>query len=332
MIERKLGATGPTVSAVGLGCMGMSDLYGVPQDRSDSIATIHAALDAGVTLIDTGDFYGMGRNEMLIADAIQGRRRETMTLSVKFGMQRGPGGEWFAPDGRPEAVKTSLAYTLKRLGTDYVDIYRPARLDPKVPIEDTVGAIADLIQAGYVRYIGLSEVGPDTLRRAASVHPISDLQIEYSLFARGIEADILPALRELGIGLTAYGTFARGLLTGTWVKQALSSGDFRSTVPWFHEENIDANLILVEKLRTFATGKHLTVAELALAWVLSQGDDVVGVVGAMSPSQVAEAGRSLRAILSQDELSELERLVPANAVAGARASGEQLRILDSEAS
>lgn len=330
MRQRKLGRTGPTVSAIGLGCMGMSDLYGAPQDREVSIATIRVALDAGVTLVDTGDFYGMGHNELLIAEAIRGRRRDDLALSVKFGMQRGPGGEWFGPDGRPSAVKTSLAYTLRRLGTDYVDIYRLARLDPAVPVEETIGAIGDLIAAGYVRHIGLSEVGSDTIRRAAAVHPISDLQIEYSLFARGIETAILPTLRELGIGVTAYGTLARGLLSGKWRKTALPASDFRSTVPWFTDENIDTNLALVEKLRDFAGERSLTVAELALAWVVAQAEDIVAIVGATSPDQVDEALVGAGRGLDATELDSLARLIPVHAIAGNRASGEQLRILDSE--
>ncbi|MBV9000622.1 MAG: aldo/keto reductase, partial [Solirubrobacterales bacterium] len=210
---RQLGAAGPTVSAFGLGCMAMSGTYG-RADRDESIATIHAALDAGMTLLDTGDFYGMGHNELLIGDALAGRSREGVVISVKFGAQRGPDGSWLGYDARPAAVKTALAYSLQRLRTDYVDIYRPARLDQNVPIEETVGAIADLVRAGYVRYIGLSEVGADTIRRAAGVHPICDLQIEYSLISRAIERAILPACRELEIGITAYGVLSRGLISG----------------------------------------------------------------------------------------------------------------------
>ncbi|HEY9131161.1 MAG TPA: aldo/keto reductase, partial [Dyella sp.] len=198
---RQLGKHGPSVSALGLGCMGMSGMYG-HADRSESIATVHAALDAGVTLLDTGDFYGMGHNEMLLGDALEGRPRDSYQLSVKFGAQRGPGGDWLGYDARPAAVKTALAYSLKRLRTDYIDIYRPARLDPNVPIEDTVGAIVDMIKAGYVRYIGLSEMGAATIRRAQAVGPVTDLQIEYSLLSRSIEKDILPTCRELGIGIT----------------------------------------------------------------------------------------------------------------------------------
>src|SRR6185369_9061144 len=203
MQQRQLGTKGPQVSALGLGCMGMSGTYG-PADRQESIATIHAALDAGITLLDSGDFYGMGHNEMLIAEALKGVPREQFLVSVKFGALRDPTSGWLGVDTRPAAVKTFLAYSLNRLGLDYIDIYRPARLDPKVPIEETVGAIGEMVKAGYVRYIGLSEVGPETLRRAAAVHPICDLQIEYSLLSRGIETQILPTARELDIAITAY--------------------------------------------------------------------------------------------------------------------------------
>ena len=213
MITRALGSAGPRVAALGLGCMGMSDFYG-PADEAESIATIHAALDAGVTLLDTGDYYGMGHNELLLREAQRGRDRDGVVLSVKFGLLRAPDGAIVGIDGRPAAVKNSLAYTLRRLGTDHVDIYRLGRVDPAVPIEETVGAIAEMVQAGYVRHVGLSEAGAGTVRRAHAVHPVADLQIEYSLLSRGIEAEILPACRELGVGVTAYGVLSRGLLSG----------------------------------------------------------------------------------------------------------------------
>jgi aryl-alcohol dehydrogenase-like predicted oxidoreductase len=223
MDTTRLGATGPIVSAVGLGCMGMSDFYG-PTDRSESIATVHAALDAGITLLDTGDFYGMGHNEMLIREALAGRPRDKLQISVKFGALRGPDRNWAGYDGRPAAVKNFLSYSLQRLGVEAIDIYRPARLDPSVPIEETVGAIADMIKAGYVKHIGLSEVGSDTIRRAHATHPISDLQIEYSLISRGIENDILKTCRELGIGVTAYGARAdqRTLVKGSFQRAGFS--------------------------------------------------------------------------------------------------------------
>ncbi|MGH2942336.1 MAG: aldo/keto reductase, partial [Solirubrobacteraceae bacterium] len=235
MITRVLGSSGLRVSALGLGCMGMSDFYG-PADEAESIATIRAALDAGVMLLDTGDYYGMGHNELLIREALGGRAREQVVLSVKFGLMRAPDGSIVGNDLRPPAVKNFLAYTLRRLGTDYVDVYRPGRVFPDLPIEETVGAIGELVEAGYVRHVGLSEVGAETVRRAHAVHPISDLQIEYSLLSRGIEDEILPACRELGIGVTAYGVLSRGLLSGHWSKQreeTLAPHDFRASAPRF---------------------------------------------------------------------------------------------------
>ena len=273
-----LGLHGPRVSAIGLGCMAMSGLYG-PADEAESIATIRAALDAGITLLDTGDFYGMGHNEMLIREALRGVRREDVVLSVKFGALRDPSGGWSGYDCRPKAVKNFLAYSLKRLGVDYVDIYRPARLDRAVPIEDTVGAIAEMVKAGYVRHVGLSEVGVETIRRAASVHPICDLQIEYSLISRGIEARILPTCRDLGIGITAYGVLSRGLISGHWGKEQ-SAGDPRQRFPRFTSPNLEHNLGLVESLRAVADEKGVTVAQLAIAWVAAQGNDIVPLVGA----------------------------------------------------
>ncbi|MGF1661071.1 MAG: aldo/keto reductase, partial [Kineosporiaceae bacterium] len=260
--------------------MGMSDLYG-PADDAEGTATIHAALDAGITLLDTGDFYGMGHNESLIAAALRGRRRDDVVLSVKFGALRDPAGAWLGVDGRPAAVKSFLAYSLRRLGTDHVDVYRPARLDPQVPIEDTVGAIAELVEAGYVRHVGLSEVGADTLRRAHAVHPVADLQIEYSLLSRGVEAEILPACRELGVGVTAYGVLSRGLLSGHWSPgRTLDAGDFRAYSPRFGGANLERNLALTESLRAVADARGVPVAALAIAWVAARGEDVVPLVGA----------------------------------------------------
>src|SRR5918999_3557760 len=267
---RRLGAGGPTVSAVGLGTMGMSDFYG-PADRSESIATIHAALDAGITLLDTGDFYGMGHNEMLIGEALAARGRDNVQISVKFGPLRDPAKNWSGYDSRPAAIKNFLAYSLQRLRVDTIDIYRPARLDPDVPIEDTVGAMADMVKAGWIRHIGLSEVGSETIRRAHAVHPISDLQIEYSLISRGIENEILPICRELGVGVTAYGVLSRGLLSGHWSKdRAVGAHDFRSFLPRFSGGNLDRNLSLVEALRAVADAKGATVAQVAIAWALSR--------------------------------------------------------------
>jgi pyridoxine 4-dehydrogenase len=329
MIHRKLGSTGPDVSAIGLGCMGMSDLYG-PADRSESIATIHAALDAGITLLDTGDFYGMGHNEMLIAEALKGRDRSSVVISVKFGALRDPAGNWIGYDARPAAVKTFLAYSLRRLGTDYIDIYRPSRLDPAVPIEESVGAIADLVKAGYVRYVGLSEVGADTIRRAHATHPICDLQIEYSLISRGIEEEILPACRELGIGITAYGVLSRGLISGHWSKAREGERDFRSNAPRFQGANLDANLALVEKLRGTAETIGASVAQVAIAWVAAQGDDIVPLVGARRRDRLAEALGALDVKLSRDDLAALDRALPPGAAAGDRYPDSALAFMDSE--
>jgi pyridoxine 4-dehydrogenase len=325
-----LGQHGPRVSRLGLGCMGMSDLYG-PADRDESIATIHAALDAGITLLDTGDFYGMGHNEMLIREALAGRARDSVQISVKFGALRGPDGSWNGYDCRPKAVRNFVAYTLKRLGTDYIDIYRPARLDPEVPVEETVGAIADLVKAGYVKHIGLSEVGADTLQRAASVHPISDLQIEYSVISRGIEAAILPTARRLGIGITAYGVLSRGLISGHWSRARGGEKDFRSLAsPRFQGDNLDANLALVERMRALAQDLQVTVAQLAIAWVAAQGADVVPLVGARKRDRLQEALGAADLVLKPEDLARLEAIVPPDAAAGQRYNPAQMAHLDSE--
>ena len=327
---RPLGSTGPRVSALGLGCMGMSGVYG-PADRAESIATIHAALDAGVTLLDTGDFYGMGHNELLIHEALAGRDRDAVVISVKFGALRGPDNSWGGVDGRPAAVKNFLAYTLERLGTDHVDVYRPARVDPAVPIEETVGAIAELVDAGYVRHIGLSEVSAETIRRARAVHPIADVQIEYSLISRRVEDEILPACRELGVSITAYGVLSRGLISGHWSRErAAESGDFRAHAPRFADDNLDRNLALVDSLRTVAEAKGATVAQAAIAWVLSRGEDVIPLVGARRRDQLAEALGALELSLDADDLAELERAMPADAVVGDRYAAQAMAQLDSE--
>lgn len=324
-----LGNSGPKVSSIGLGCMGMSDLYG-PSDRAESIATIHAAIDAGITLLDTGDFYGMGHNEMLIGEALKGRLRDQVQLSVKFGALRDAAGTWLGYDARPKAVRNFLAYTLKRLGADYIDVYRPARLDSDVPIEDTIGAIADMVKAGYVRHIGLSEVGPETIRRAAAVHPISDLQIEYSLISRGIEDEILPVCRELGIAVTAYGVLSRGLISGHWQRGDAKSGDFRAMSPRFQEGNVERNLALVEALRRIADAKGVTVAQIAIAWVAAQGEDIVPLIGARRRDRLAEALGSQAVELDGGDLSAIESAVPRDAAAGARYPEAQLVHMDSE--
>ena len=332
MRTRTLGTTGPTTSALGLGCMGMSALYG-PADRGESIATVHAALDAGITLLDTGDFYAMGHNELLVREALESstQGRENAVISVKFGALRDPGGGWSGYDGRPEAVKNFLAYSLQRLGTDHIDVYRIARLDPAVPIEETVGAIAEAVQAGYVRHIGLSEVGADTIRQAASVAPISDLQIEYSLFSRDIEREILPTCRELGIGVTAYGVLSRGLLSGHWTRdRQTAANDFRGMSPRFSGENLGRNLDLVEALRRIADAKGATVAQIAIAWVLSRGEDIVPLVGARSRNRLTEALGALDVTLDEADLTAIEKAVPAGAAAGDRYPAAQMHHLDSE--
>ncbi|HKN55245.1 MAG TPA: aldo/keto reductase [Amycolatopsis sp.] len=330
MQTRQLGHTGPVVSALGLGLMGMSDLYG-PADDAESIATVHAALDAGITLLDTGDFYGMGHNELLLRDALRGRNRDDVVISVKFGALRDPGGAWLGYDSRPAAIRNFVAYSLRRLGTDHIDVYRPARLDPAVPIEETMGTLADLVQAGHIRHIGLSEVGADTLRRAAAVHPISDLQIEYSLLSRGIEAEILPTARELGIGVTAYGVLSRGLLSGHWTpSREIAGGDFRAHSPRFQGENLDRNLALVDALGKLASEKGVTTAQLAIAWVAAQGTDIVPLVGARTRPRLAESLTAADISLTADDLAAIEAAVPAGAASGDRYAAAQLNHLDSE--
>jgi aryl-alcohol dehydrogenase-like predicted oxidoreductase len=329
MQYKKLGHNESSVSTIGLGCMGMSDLYG-KADRKESIATIHAALEAGVTLFDTGDFYGVGHNELLLNEALKGSKRDNAFIAVKFGAMRSPDGGWVGVDTRPQAVKNFLSYTLQRLGVDYIDLYQPARVDPNVPIEETVGAIADMVKAGYVRNIGLSEANADTIHRAHAVHPISWLQIEYSLFSRGIEKEILPTLRELGISLSAYGVLSRGLLSGKWSKDRQGAPDFRSFAPRFMGENLDKNLALVEALRVIAEEKQTNVAQLAIAWVLSRGEDVIPLIGARKQSQLQDALDAVNLKLSPADLERIEAAVPPEAVAGTRYAAEQMNQLGVE--
>jgi len=305
--------------------MGMSGMYG-PADERESIATIHAALDAGITLLDTGDYYGAGHNELLIGRALRERPGKAL-LSVKFGALRGPEGSWLGMDARPAALKNFLGYTLTRLGVDHIDIYRPGRLDPAVPIEETIGAIADLIKAGYVRAIGLSEVGPDTIRRAQAVHPISDLQIEYSLVSRGPEAAIFPVLAELGIGVTAYGVLSRGLLSGSTPG---SQRDFRAHLPRFTAENRERNAHLVEALQRVAAEKGASATQLAIAWVLAKSPTIVPVIGARTRAQLTESLGALQVTLTPADLAHIEDAVPATAVAGSRYDERQMQVLDSE--
>jgi aryl-alcohol dehydrogenase-like predicted oxidoreductase len=329
MEQRILGVAGP-VSMVGLGCMGMSGAYG-PTDRDEAVATIHAALDAGINLLDTGDFYAMGHNELLVADALRGRDRDGVVLSVKFGGMRSPAGGFLGFDGRPEAVKNFLAYSLVRLGTDHIDVYRPARLDPSVPIEETVGAIAECIDAGWVRHLGLSEVGADTVRRAHAVHPVADVQLEYSLLSRGLEDKILATTRELGIAVTAYGALSRGLLSGNWSPdRSVAPTDFRAHAPRFAPENLATNLALVDALGGAAAPIGVGVAEVAMAWVISRGDDIVPIVGARTPVQLDGVLRAVDLELSPAQLSAIEAAVPAGAAAGGRYDERAMAGLDSE--
>jgi aryl-alcohol dehydrogenase-like predicted oxidoreductase len=326
MDYRNLGPNGPRISALGLGCMGLSGAYG-PSDEATSIATIHAAQEAGITWLDTGDFYDMGHNEMLLREALKGGRRDRAFLAVKFGAQRDPTGAFIGFDTRPAAVKTALAYTLKRLGTDHIDLYQPARLDPAVPIEETVGAIADLVAGGYVRHIGLSEMGPATIRRAHATHPIAALQIEYSLMSRGPEAEIMPVLAELGIALNPYGVLSRGLLGGS---RPGTRGDFRAHSPRFQGDNLARNQKLATALASFAAERGATATQMAFAWVLAQGPHIVPLVGARTPEQLAEALGALALRLTPEDLAALEAAVPAEAVAGTRYAAEHMAMLDSE--
>ena len=338
MRTRRLGRNGPEVSALGLGCMALSGTYG-PADDAEGIATVHAALDAGITMLDTGDFYGMGHNELLLRQALAGGRRERVFLAVKFGAQRAPDGAFVGFDGRPASVKNFLSYSLRRLGTDHVDLYQPARVDPVVPIEDTVGAVAELVQAGYVRHLGLSEASAATIRRAHAVHPVAALQIEYSLLSRRVQDGILPTLRELGIALVAYGVLSRGLIGGAGERGergqaaaagSLSAGDTRRHFPRFQGKNLEHNLRLVEALRQVAAAKGVTVPQLAFAWVLGRGDDVVPLAGARTRGQLADLLGALDLELSAGDLEALDRAVPPGAAAGDRYPAAGMAGLDSE--
>ncbi len=320
----QLGATGPRVFPIALGCMGMSGMYGAA-DEAESLATIDLAIERGVNLLDTGDFYGMGHNELLVGRAIKGRRDKVL-LSVKFGALRSPEGAFVGFDARPAALKSFLSYTLVRLGVDHIDIYRPARLDPTVPIEDTIGAIAELVQAGYVRAIGLSEVGADTIRRAAKVHPIVDLQIEYSLISRGPEQKIFPLLKELGIGVTAYGVLSRGLLSGS----GFAPGDFRASLPRFTGENGERNRKAIEGFVRLARERNVTPSQLAIAWVLAKGGNIVPTLGSRRRQQLMEALGALEVRLSASDVALIEQTLPAEAIVGDRYQAAQMAHLDSE--
>jgi aryl-alcohol dehydrogenase-like predicted oxidoreductase len=326
--RKTLGKNGPSVSLIGLGCMGMSDFYG-STDEAESLRTIHAALDAGINLLDTGDFYGMGHNEMLLRQVLKERRNETF-VCVKFGALRGPDRSFNGLDTRPAAVKNFLAYSLQRLGTDHIDLYQPARVDPAVPIADTIGAMVELKEKGYIRYIGLSEAGPETIRKAHSVHPISALQIEYSILSRSIEERILPVIRELGISITAYGVLSRGLLSSSPIVSDRSKGDFRAFLPRFQPDNLKQNQSLIAALSAIATRKECSLAELAIAWVLARGPEIIPLVGARKVARLEEAIRATSVQLSSSDLAEIDQAVPPDSVAGARYGAEQMAVLDSE--
>ena len=328
-MQKTIGRNGPSTSVVGLGCMGMSDFYG-PADRSESIATVKLAIESGINLLDTGDFYGMGHNELLLQESLKGIARSKYLLSVKFGAQRDPSGAWHGFDGRPAAVKTALAYSLKRLNTDYIDIYRPARLDPNVPIEETVGAIADMVKAGYVKHIGLSEVGSDTIRRASAIHSICDLQIEYSLISRGMEQSLLKTCRELGVGITAYGVLSRGLFDPKWATDRITKGDFRSHSPRFTGENLEKNLAALEPLRKMAQAKSASIAQIAIAWVLAKGHDIVPLIGSRRVSTLKDSLKALDNLLTSEELLSLDAAFPLGVAAGTRYAEPMMSHLDSE--
>ncbi len=324
MKSRSLGRQGPKVSALGLGCMGMSALYG-PADEKESLATLHAALEAGINLLDTGDFYGMGHNESLVRQAIQGRRDQAF-VCVKFGPLRAPDGRFVGVDCRPASVKNFLAYTLQRLGTEYIDLYQPARVDRSVPIEDTVGAIADLVKAGYVRHIGLSEASAETVERASAIHAIAALQIEYAIITRDIEAEVLPKLRTLGVGVTAYGVLSRGLLAGK--TQGFAKGDFRAFLPRFKGNNLQENLKIVESLRQIAADREITVGQLCIAWALSRGEDIIPLIGARTRAQLQDALGALEISLTAEDLLRIENAAPVGSAVGTRYAADQMAMLN----
>ena len=323
MKTRRLGRNGPEVSAIGLGCMGMTEVYGAA-DEAEGIATIHAALDAGISLIDTGDFYGMGLNEMLVGKALKGRRDKAF-IQVKFGAQRDPSGAWIGYDASPAAVKTALAHTLHRLGVDHIDLYMPARKDPAVPIEDTVGAIGEMITAGYVRHLGVSEISPETIRAANAVHPVTALQYELSVIERGALTRQLPALREIGAGLTAYGVLSRGLLTGSGGK---APGDMRVHMPRFQGENLEKNRPLVAAFAAVAADKGVSPAQLAIAWVLAQGDEIIPLLGARTRQQLGDTLGALEVALTAEDLARIDAAIPPGAIAGGRYGEHQMQSVD----
>jgi len=327
MQQRRLGRQGLMVSALGLGCMGMSEFYG-PADEGESIATIHRALDLGINFLDTADVYGPHTNERLVGQAIAGRR-DRVVLATKFGIVRGSDPQARGVNGRPEYVRASCEGSLKRLGVDHIDLYYQHRVDPTVPIEDTVGALAELVSQGKLRYIGLSEAAPATLRRAQAVHPITALQTEYSLWSRDPEDDVLPTCRALGIGFVAYSPLGRGFLTGRFKKfDDLPAGDFRRGSPRFQGANFQKNLDLVGKVEEIAREKRSTPAQLALAWLLARGEDIVPIPGTKQRARLEENAQAVGIALSKSDLTRIDAVAPKGVAAGARYAETGMQLLD----
>jgi aryl-alcohol dehydrogenase-like predicted oxidoreductase len=323
--QRNLGNEGLVVSELGLGCMGMSEFYGTG-DEEESIATIHRAIELGITFLDTADMYGPFTNEKLVGTAIAGRRDEVV-LATKFGNVRGEDGSFRGVSGRPDYVREACDASLSRLGVDHIDLYYQHRVDPETPIEETVGAMKELVEAGKVRYLGLSEAGPETIRKAHAVHPISALQSEYSLFTRGVEDEVLPTVRELGIGFVPYSPLGRGFLTGRWRSiEDMPENDTRSArFPRFAEENFQKNVELADRVREVADGKGITPGQLALAWLLAQGNDIVPIPGTKRRKYLEENARAAGVTLTEDDLASIEEAMPRGSAAGERYGEEQMR-------